>query len=508
MARSSMRRVLLLAAALAFVNAPFLARSRVDIRLPDASIRSDDGGQRAPIRAESDMDARLARLEQWLKAMMKHTPGTADDSATEISRWSNAALRALWVDLSVLVKLTRHPRAANFSLRAEGQSRPQEIHYTSVHLHRLRVLACGAGGYVGGAGGYLGAAATPEERWCFENDTFNQLDAELRQLAQRARNWKQRGDDNFILRTGAILEADIGMFVPLGSEPINPSSTQGPDAFRMTLADGQGTDFRQVGVHWELARMLLDDVKPNGSDRVAPGRDDMVRDWYRATAAWMQDRQDYDTHHLDRARGLLPADPIILFLSGSLAETYAAPHIQSAIRSAIAPAGTVFAVASDRKELRQAEGFYRRALAADSSLPELHLRFGHVLLLLEHPADAARELRIALEVEGDPLLRYYGELFLGVAEERLGHADTARAAYADAVGLYPNAQSPHLALSALARRLGDRATALKEMQIVFELQHGDEPPDDPWWTYYKSQARNADDLLDALWQPFLQELER
>jgi tetratricopeptide (TPR) repeat protein len=276
----------------------------------------------------------------------------------------------------------------------------------------------------------------------------------------------------------------------------------------MSLADGQGTAFRQVGVHWELARMLLDYVKPRGSDRVAPGRDDMVRDWYRATAAWMQDRQDYDTYHLDRAREVLTADPVILFLSGTLAETYAAPHIQSALRSAVAPAGTVFHIDSDRAELRRAEGFFRRALAVDSSLSELHLRFGHVLLLLEREADAAKELRVALDVEGDPLLRYYGELFLGAAEERLGHADAARQAYSNAAALYPNAQSPHLAMSALARRHGDRATALREMQIVFELQQADSPPDDPWWTYYKSQARNADDLLEELWRPFLSEAGR
>src|SRR4029453_2808061 len=157
----------------------------------------------------------------------------------------------------------------------------------------------------------------------------------------------------------------------------------------------------------------------------------------------------------------------ILFLSGSLAETYAAPHIQSALRSEVAPAGTVFAVSSDRAELRRAEGFYRRALAADASLPELHLRFGHVLLLLEHEADAARELRVSLEVEGDPLLRYYGELFLGAAEERLGHADAARQAYSEAAALYPNAQSPHLGLSALGRRLGGRASRRKALQTRF-----------------------------------------
>jgi tetratricopeptide (TPR) repeat protein len=500
MARSSMRRVLFLAAALAIVNAPSHARSRVDPPALDRFEGSDDGGQRA-IRAESDMDARLARVERWLKAVTRHKPGTSDDAALEVSRWSNEALRSLWVDTHVLAKLIRNPKAARFSLQTEGQPRPQEIHYTSGQLYRLRLLACAAGGY-------LGSVVTPDETGCFEGNAINQLDGELRELAERARDSKRGGDDNYILRRGALLEADIGMFVRTESEPVSTSSAPGPDRFRMSLADGQGTEFRQVGVHWELARTLLDYVKPRGSDRVAPGRDEMVRDWYRATAAWMQDRQDYDTNHLERARGVFPADPIILFLSGSLAETYAAPHIQSAIRSAVAPAGTIFAVASDRAELRQAEGYYRRALAAAPSPPELHMRFGHVLLLLEREAESAKELRVALESEGDSLLRYYGELFVGAAEERLGHADAARRAYRQAADLCPNAQSPHLALSALARRLGDRAAALKEMQIVFELQHADAPPDDPWWTYYKSQARNADDLLESLWRPFLVEAER
>jgi tetratricopeptide (TPR) repeat protein len=497
MARSSMRCVLAFSVALAIVNAS-----------PGAYPRGDASQQEIPtppprkaVTLESDIDARLLRVQRWLTALMHHEPGEPDDAAKEVSAWSIGDLRQLWIDTNVLVKLIRNPKASSFSLRAEGQPRAQEVHYPPVAFRRLQVLACVASGQ----------AVNPdpaESSRCREIGALNSVDAELQTLARRAFASRQRRDDNYILRRGAILEADIGMLVPLGSEPISPSSTLGPDRFRMTLSDGQGTAFRRVGVHWELARMLLDYVKPNGSDRVAPGRDEMVRDWYRATAAWMQDRQDYDTYHLDRAREVLPGDPIILFLSGTLAETYAAPHIQSAIRSAVAPAGMVFAVASDRAQLRQAEGFYRRALGADSSLPELHLRFGHVLLLLEHEAEAARELRVALDGEGDPVLRYYGTLFLGATEERLGHADAAREAYGEAGALYPSAQSPHLALSALARRLGDRATAFKEMQIVFELQHAEAPPDDPWWTYYKSQARNADDLLESLWRPFLAEAER
>ena len=394
-----MRRVFFLAAALAIVNAPFHARSRVDIGPLKSFARPSDGGQRVPIRIESDMDARVARVERWLKAVLHHTPGQLDDAAREVNGWSNKDLRALWLDTNVLMRLIRNPGATSFSLRAEGQPRAQEVRYPPLAMGRLRVLACAAGGQVG-------AGPIADVQHCVDINAFGQVDDELKELARRALASKRSGDDNYILRRGAILQADVAMQMPEGDEPVAPSNGPGPDRFRMSLADGQGTAFRQVGVHWELARMLLDYVKPRGSDRVAPGQDDMVRDWYRATASWMQDREDYDTNHLDRAREVLTADPVILFLSGTLAETYAAPHIQSALRSAVAPAGTVFAIGSERAELRRAEGFYRRALAADSSPPALHLHFGHVLLLVEHEAEAAKELRVALESEGDPLLQY------------------------------------------------------------------------------------------------------
>jgi tetratricopeptide (TPR) repeat protein len=494
MARSSMRRVLLLAAALAIVNAPFHARSRVDVGRFDQATPAP-GGPGAALRAQSDMDARVARVERWLKAVLHHKPGEPDGPATEVNGWSNSEMRRLWIDINVLVKLIRSPKATSFSLRAEGQSRAQDIYYAPADLRRLQVLACGAGGQVG-------SGALFDNPRCLDMLAFNQLDEELREFARRARISKENGDDNYMLRRGAVLEGDVVMLLPGKSEPIATSGGPAPDRFRMNLTDGQGTAFKQMAIHWELARMLLDYVKPIGVDHAAPGRDEMVRDWYRATAAWMQDREDYESAHLDRAREILPTDPVILFLSGTQSEVFAAPHIQSAVHSAVAPSGTRFEIESDRSELHKAEGFYRRALTADRSLPQLQLHLGHVLLLLERESDAARCLRDALEHEEIPLLRYYGALFLGAAEERLGHGDAARQAYSDAAALYPNAQSPHIALSALARRHGDRATAQREMQIVFELKHGEAPPDDPWWTYYKSHARNTGDLLEALWQPF------
>jgi hypothetical protein len=60
-----------------------------------------------------------------------------------------------------------------------------------------------------------------------------------------------------------------------------------------------------------------------------------------------------------------------------------------------------------------------------------------------------------------------------------------------------------IALSQLARRRGDRTGALAAIARMFALpmpEDGDRR--DPWWFYTTAQARNADDLLDAMRAPF------
>jgi tetratricopeptide (TPR) repeat protein len=331
-----------------------------------------------------------------------------------------------------------------------------------------------------------------------------ELDADLLRLSSLAAESRRHGDDsNYLLRRGALLHTDVAMFVPSPTEPIAGSGAAAPQRFRLTISDGLEMNMGQVAVHWELARMLLEYVQPEGAGRPAPGRDDMVRQWYRATAAWMQSREDHDTQHLDRARLLFPDDPDILFLSGCQHETYAAPHIQSAMRSAVLPTGMTSDVGSDRAELRQAEAFFRRAIATNPNLPEARLRLGRALSLLDRHADARVMLTQALAGTDDPWLLYFGGLFLGRAEEALGNRDAARASYERAADLYPHAQSPRLALSQLARRSGDRAGALSAIAPVFSRTAGEDEREDPWWSYHVAQGRNAGALLDKVREPFL-----
>ena len=85
-------------------------------------------------------------------------------------------------------------------------------------------------------------------------------------------------------------------------------------------------------------------------------------------------------------------------------------------------------------------------------------------------------------------------------QEALGNVDSAGDLYTRASALFPNAQSPHVARSALARRRGDRSGALAAMERVFELADAYPDGDDPWWTYDVAAGRDYEQLFDRLEQ--------
>jgi predicted Zn-dependent protease len=265
---------------------------------------------------------------------------------------------------------------------------------------------------------------------------------------------------------------------------------------RVDILDGAKSDDVEVGIHWVIGRLLLDDVIPVGAKKPSPGRDAGVRDWYHATAAWMQYREKHDTAHLDRARALFPRDAAILFLSGCQREVFAAPGINAAIE-AVEVRGFRFDIGSGRAELRRAEEYFRRALDVDPDLAEARLHLGHVLLAGKKYKDAADQLR-RVAFARDDQLEYYRAILLGAAESGLARDAEARTDYQRAAALRPEAQSPLLALSELALKHGDRQTATRELARVFALPPYAPERDDPWWEYFTSQVRDADVLVGRL----------
>ncbi len=331
------------------------------------------------------------------------------------------------------------------------------------------------------------------------SDNENEL---LDELAYRE---SRRGDPNRLMKRGALLHTDIAIAGGVIAKP-EPPSIRRPlkDPYsrsrRTTIVadDGQMQGFDREGVHWEFARMLLDTVVP------APPVDPMVLLWYQAVAAHFARTYNLAeiVPHLERARALFPADPALLLASGAAHEALASPRIQAVVNGTTLPRGVEFAVPSISANLRDAGQYFRAALQADPEFAEARVRLGRVLSLRGEPGDARRELLSGTAATEDPVLLYYGHLFLADVEEALGNLDAAAAAYRRASALYPLAQSPHLGLSHLARLRGDGPAALEAIEKLVDLPEAAPDRHDEWWDYAAGPGRRTDELFDRLWEPF------
>lgn len=387
----------------------------------------------------------IDRLGRWVNDALSHQPGDVDDRVVEVGSWPNGDLQTLWIDLSVLADLLRNPRATHFTIKT-ANGRTREIRYSQSEFNRLK------------------------------------------DIVQRVRDASVL--ETFLLR-GALLESDAAMNVRGPSGPLGSTGRLGPERFTVRVGDGRAIDMGSMAVHWDIARMLID----------RSGRNDTTRLWYRATTAWMQQQEDHDVDHVAHALEVFRDDPELLFLHGCLHELLASPQIQTAIRVTSLPSGFSINVGSARTELHQAENSLRRAVALKPDFAEAHLHYGRVLDLLDDHQTSIAELSTAAASLKDEWLLYFADLFRGTALESAGRPDEAKAAYESAVRRYPDAQSPRIALTELARRRGDWASALKALDALLSLRQSDER-DDPWWWYSVSQARNTDELLKELWKPY------
>ena len=409
-------------------------------------------GQRVPARPVAPQApeplAGVERLREWLTAIERHEPGKVDEPALAISRWSRFELDAAMTDLGALLN-----RASGVVSRRQGSGEDSIIKTGS------------------------GPLTLADAR-----ELLGLTDDEIRQR-----------DPTRIVRRGAVLHADVAVFTRLG---LLVDHSEGP--LTLLVNDGRQVGSDRTAYHWKFGRTLLDAVKPD------PGTDGMVRLWYHASLASMTRLGDLAElqAHTEHARRILQADAVAPFFSGVLHETFASPRIQAALR------GTKTEIGSAESESRQAEKFFRQAVALDPAFVEARLRLGRALGAAGRHADGAAALQAAASATGDPVLQYLANLFLGREQQALGRRDAARAAFERAASLYPRAESPYLALSQLARRYGDKDGARRALQPVLDLPARESEREDPWWEYYISAGRHADALLTELRRPFLRGVTR
>lgn len=393
-------------------------------------------------------------LMKWRAAVEAHSPGLLGGADIDVAAWPEDRLATVVADIVELARFLgrAHPRPGR----------------------RSRALTVS----------YDGRALTIEE---------------VRQLLGLSEDEAARGDVSGLANRGALLHTDIATALD-GLDPRvrSPSAAGQPGAVLVLDGEEQGVSDR--GPHWRVARSLLDLIP--ASTPAANVR----RQWYVATAAYLQSRSSLAdlVPHMAKARQVLPADAEILFYSGAMHETMAAPFVQEAARRITLPPGMVLDVTSARTHLRAARTFFRRALDAAPGRAEARVRLGRVLGMLGDHREAAVELERALSVPLTPRLEYYASLFLGGEHVRLGRPDAARKSFARASALYPAAQSPRLGLSTVARAAGRRGEAAEVLMGAVTGQHPGDDSRDPWWTYFAENKEEADRLL-AAWRKTIED---
>ena len=322
---------------------------------------------------------------------------------------------------------------------------------------------------------------------------------DVKRLQLIAKEIAGRGGENRMLTRAASLHADIVMLE--AGQSLAPDPSRKPRSSPDHGVPGRRSADRldDASVHWEMGRRLLDKVRPRNARKLGPdpGADETVRLWYLASSAYMQAVEQLDGWHFERAVQLFPRDPEILFLAACAREMFSGPQIQNVLASTTLSRDLFNLIGDEGDELGKAERLFRQSLELDPKQTEARIRLGRVLGRRGRHQDAIVELRRATMETKNRLLQYYGQMFLGAEAAALDLVDESRRAYERAAELYPDAQSPHLAIGALAARTGDRAGALSAIQPVLT---GDDPlrSDDPWWSYYTSQARDLVGIVEAL----------
>ena len=394
------------------------------------------------------------RFQEWAGIVWAHTPGEFDDAVRAIELWSPADLSAARVDLAAVVALV-----------SGGAGSTAVVQYTS-DGRILRPTEM--------------ARPTSRPRTIRAEDVPNLIGvrgAEVTQFMKRA----------------AILHTDVVMVSRTPGGTI--AAPRGADLAATTrrVVDGQDSGWDSRPIHWEFGRTALDRVRPKA------GEDPLVAAWYRATSAYLLFRREYGflVPHLTRARIILPKDPYLQLYSGVVHEAYGGASVQAALQ-AISSRTFNPHVESPAEELKLAEMFYRRALELDPGLAPARMRLGRVIGLLGRHPQAVAELKQALLTLTGDRHRYYGELFLGAEEQAAGRAAQAKAAYERARKLFPNAQSPYLALGQLAWQRADRAGADVVLDGLAAAPSATGSREDPWWTYELSAVLDVAVLVDQL----------
>lgn len=300
----------------------------------------------------------------------------------------------------------------------------------------------------------------------------------------------RHGKPEWILKAAALY-LDVSTHMPLDTRPVYPTEGR-----VLNSVDGRPTHTGNMDTQMWWARTLVNRLLTR--ERLDPAVRSQALAWYQAASALFAGRLELADlqWHLEAASMLFPADPVLLFDRGCLEETLASPVVQYAAAAhevslqAAPRASRKFPVLGADEHRDRAEALFRRSLAAAPS-GEAHARLGRLLLARNRPDEAIRHLQAAT-ADRDETVRYYAWLFLGGAHAANGAWNAAKRALDQALELFPEAQSAHLAVSRLQILRGDANAARTSLQHLVGPTRLDDDRTDPWWRYGWCRGRTVE----------------
>ena len=398
----------------------------------------------------------FADLQNWIQLSKTHQVGRLDDAVRTLATWRRDQIQSVDRDLLVLQLLLDPSHPDDAGVRTAGRTLVIKDLSALFDLPNSLFMK-------------RGELLTPRESEPLTPREIRKPDSAPRQAIAK------------ILMRAAMLHTDL--LTSSSRDDLLRSSTGLPPGTTIRVDDAESKSVVDLGLYWSCARTAMDLAAPT------PPNGTLVRDWYLATAEYLLTERDYaaGVPHLEHARSVLSGEARIALYLGAAYENLAAPPIQAAYQNG----ASALVIGSRPTLLRKAEFQLRSALLLEPDTTDASLRLGRTLLLMARPSEALPLLARAEAASLREPLKYYAALFSGFAHAELGHATDARAAFARASALFPDAQSPRLGVAQLAMLAANRDEALTSIQTITTGK----PDSDPWWTYDRDLAWNVSDRM-------------
>jgi tetratricopeptide (TPR) repeat protein len=129
---------------------------------------------------------------------------------------------------------------------------------------------------------------------------------------------------------------------------------------------------------------------------------------------------------------------------------------------------------------------FRAAVKADAKMPEAHFGLGYLLWCQLQFEDAAKEFQAELDLNQNHVQAL---TYLGDAQMKLSHPETALPLLEKAVGIDPKDQLAHLDLGILHIDAGRNDDALRELKTAEQLDPNDQNVHFRLGRFYKSLGK-------------------